>query len=90
MYWWGRLLSMRWTEQLEESGDPWSRDQNVEDEVGFVRECDAVRAISLSAHSEDVDERGMIKVTKWDREDKIASVWRNESSNGAHTLWITN
>ncbi len=54
---------------LEESGDPWSREQNVEDEVGFVRECDAVRAISLSAHSEDVDERGMIKVTKWDGED---------------------
>ena len=55
---------------LEESGDPWSREQNVEDEVGFVRECDAVRAISLSAHSEDVDERGMIKVTKWDGEDQ--------------------
>jgi hypothetical protein len=55
---------------LEESKDPWSRDQNVVDEVGFIRECDAVRAISLSAHSEDVDERGMIKVTKWDGEDQ--------------------
>jgi hypothetical protein len=55
---------------LEESEDPWSRDQNVVDEVGFIRECDAVRAISLSAHSEDVDERGMIKVTKWDGEDQ--------------------
>jgi hypothetical protein len=29
-----------------------------------------VRAISLSAHSEDVDESGMIKVTKWDGEDQ--------------------
>jgi len=74
---------------IGESGDPWSRDQNVEDEVGFIRECDAVRAVSLSAHSEDVDENGMIKMTKWDGEEQDRICSRNESSNGAHTLWIT-
>ena len=35
-----------------------------------IRECDAVRAVSLSAHSEDVDESGMIKMTKWDGEEQ--------------------
>ena len=66
----GTILEHGVSGAIGESGDPWSRDQNVEDEVGFIRECDAVRAVSLSAHSEDVDENGMIKMTKWDGEDQ--------------------
>jgi len=66
----GTILEHGVSGAIGESGDPWNRDQNVEDEVGFIRECDAVRAVSLSAHSEDVDENGMIKVTKWDGEDQ--------------------
>jgi len=66
----GTILEHGVSGAIGESGDPWSRDQNVEDEVGFIRECDAVRAVSLSAHSEDVDENGMIKMTKWDGEEQ--------------------
>ena len=66
----GTILEHVVSGAIGESGDPWSRDQNVEDEVGFIRECDAVRAVSLSAHSEDVDENGMIKMTKWDGEEQ--------------------
>jgi len=66
----GTILEHGVSGAIGESGDPWSRDQNVEDEVGFIRECDAVRAVSLSAHSEDVDENGMIKMTKWDSEEQ--------------------
>ena len=66
----GTILEHGESGAIGESGDPWSRDQNVEDEVGFIRECDAVRAVSLSAHSEDVDENGMIKMTKWDGEEQ--------------------
>ncbi len=66
----GTILERGVSGAIGESGDPWSRDQNVEDEVGFIRECDAVRAVSLSAHSEDVDENGMIKMTKWDGEEQ--------------------
>ena len=66
----GTILEHGVSGAIGESGDPWSRDQIVEDEVGFIRECDAVRAVSLSAHSEDVDENGMIKMTKWDGEEQ--------------------
>jgi len=66
----GTILEHGVSGAIGESGEPWSRDQNVEDEVGFIRECDAVRAVSLSAHSEDVDENGMIKMTKWDGEEQ--------------------
>jgi hypothetical protein len=66
----GTILEHGVSGAIGESGDPWSRDQNVEDEVGFIRECDAVRAVSLSAHSEDVDENVMIKMTKWDGEEQ--------------------
>ena len=66
----GTILEHGVSGAIGESGDPWSRDQNVEDEVRFIRECDAVRAVSLSAHSEDVDENGMIKMTKWDGEEQ--------------------
>ena len=66
----GTILEHGVSGAIGESGDPWSCDQNVEDEVGFIRECDAVRAVSLSAHSEDVDENGMIKMTKWDGEEQ--------------------
>ena len=66
----GTILEHGVSGAIGQSGDPWSRDQNVEDEVGFIRECEAVRAVLLSAHSEDVDENGMIKMTKWDGEEQ--------------------